>query len=178
MGEAMPRRGGLGYLGTLGMKPIMSGSGGGELSHSVLSSTSNALGIGSLGDGVSGVLSGMGGGPGNGGLPGMGLGSGLGGSGESGALASCRPAGNHCLPDPQQFTASAALQSLRRTGQSTRHDAFFMAETLRADIHARRAACIDTGNPKWSNTHHNQHTHARFGLQDPWLARVMICSET
>ena len=46
------------------------------------------------------------------------------------------------------FVAGAALQGLRRTGQSSRHDAFFMSETMRAELHAKRAACMDMGNPK------------------------------
>jgi len=47
----------------------------------------------------------------------------------------------------QQFVASAALAGLRRTGQSARHDAFFMAETLRAELLANRDACMFGGDP-------------------------------
>ena len=69
--------------------------------------------------------------------------------GAGGTLGSGLPPGGHYVPtEHKQFVASAALQGLRRTGQSSRHDAFFMSETMRAELHAKRAACMDMGNPK------------------------------
>jgi hypothetical protein len=47
----------------------------------------------------------------------------------------------------QQFVAGAALAGLRRTGQSARHDAFFMPETLRAEIVTNREAGTYQGDP-------------------------------
>ena len=41
----------------------------------------------------------------------------------------------------------AALAGLRRTGQSARHDAFFMPETLRAEIVTNREAGTYQGDP-------------------------------
>jgi len=45
------------------------------------------------------------------------------------------------------FSAGAALFSLRRTGQSARHDAFFMPETLRAELAVQRAAYLSPADP-------------------------------
>ena len=60
--------------------------------------------------------------------------------------AACRPA-VICAERDVNFVAGAALMGLRRTGQSSRHDAFFMAETLRAELLHRRAACMHEGDP-------------------------------
>jgi len=58
------------------------------------------------------------------------------------------PPGAHYVPTQhQQYVAGAALASLRRTGQSARHDTFFMPETLRAELAANREACLYAGDP-------------------------------
>ena len=73
-----------------------------------------------------------GGGSGGGGVGGVGL----------------PPLGSHYVPTQhQQFVAGAALAGLRRTGQSARHDAFFMPETLRAEIVTNREAGTYQGDP-------------------------------
>ena len=56
--------------------------------------------------------------------------------------------GAHSLPpQQQQFVAGAALAGLRKTGQSSRHDAFFMPATLRHELWERRIAAYGTGDP-------------------------------
>ena len=57
-------------------------------------------------------------------------------------------AGAHSLPpQQQQFAAGAALAGLRKTGQSSRHDAFFMPSTLRHELWERRLAAYGSGDP-------------------------------
>ena len=71
-----------------------------------------------------------------------------GGGGGSVGGSGLPPLGSHYVPTQhQQFVAGAALAGLRRTGQSARHDAFFMPETLRAEIVTNREAGTYQGDP-------------------------------
>ena len=132
---------------------------------------------GGMGCGMGGGLGGgMGGGVGGGGMGGGGMDAGMGGCSISSIATTERgfnmsapaftpvgvaggggggvggsglpPLGSHYVPTQhQQFVAGAALAGLRRTGQSARHDAFFMPETLRAEIVTNREAGTYQGDP-------------------------------
>ena len=65
----------------------------------------------------------------------------------SGPSMVVRP-GQHLTPTQQsQFVAGAALAGLRRTGQSSRHDALFLPANLRADLAREAAAAAFAGHP-------------------------------
>ena len=94
---------------------------------------------GGLGGGASAGGGGMGGGRGMGGGGATGGGASMGGGGGMGG-------GMQQLLAPP-FSAGAALSGLRRTGQSARHDAFFMPETLRAELAVQRTVCLSPADP-------------------------------
>ena len=65
----------------------------------------------------------------------------------SGPSMVVRP-GQHLTPTQQsQFVAGAAPAGLRRTGQSSRHDALFLPANLRADLAREAAAAAFAGHP-------------------------------
>ena len=122
--------GGMGGVGMGGVGMGGGGMGGGGMgggSISNIATTERGFNMSAPAFTPVGVAGGGGGGVGGSGLP---------------------PLGSHYVPTQhQQFVAGAALAGLRRTGQSARHDAFFMPETLRAEIVTNREAGTYQGDP-------------------------------